>query len=100
MPWLKKLPTNQPTDKKRTDPSCPARTDSHYIEQTTNTWVAAARIYYDLQRQGLTVTSSINCCIAQLAIESQLTLVHNLSDFDAIQKVRSVCCLRFQPTDN
>ncbi len=74
--------------------------EQDYIEQTTNTWVAAARIYYDLQRQGLTVRSSIDCCIAQLAIESQLTLVHNDRDFDAIQKVRSVYCLRFQPTDN
>jgi predicted nucleic acid-binding protein len=70
--------------------------EQDYIEPTANTWVAAARIYYDLQRQGLTVRSSIDCCIAQLAIESQLTLVHNDLDFDAIGKVRSVCCLRFQ----
>ncbi len=74
--------------------------EQDYIEQTANTWVCAARIYYDLQRQGLTVRSSIDCCIAQLAIESQLTLIHNDRDFDAIKKVRSVCCLRFQPTEN
>ncbi|WP_242052968.1 type II toxin-antitoxin system VapC family toxin [Planktothricoides raciborskii] len=42
--------------------------DQDYIESTPHTWVAAARIYYDLQRQGLTVRSSIDCCIAQLAI--------------------------------
>ncbi len=74
--------------------------DQDYIESTSNTWVAAARIYYDLQRQGLTVRSSIDCCIAQLAIEHQLTLVHNDRDFETIQRVRSLNCLRFRPENN
>ncbi|MEG5000817.1 type II toxin-antitoxin system VapC family toxin [Microcoleus sp. B4-D4] len=74
--------------------------EQDYIESTPNTWVAAARIYYDLQRQGLTVRSSIDCCIAQLAIEHQLILVHNDRDFETIQKVRSLNCLRFRPDNN
>jgi len=74
--------------------------EQDYIESTPNTWVAAARIYYDLQRQGLTVRSSIDCCIAQLAIEHQLILVHNDRDFETIQRVRSVNCLRFRPDNN
>lgn len=74
--------------------------EQDYIESTPNTWVAAARIYYDLQRQGLTVRSSIDCCIAQLAIEHQLILVHNDRDFATIQRVRSVNCLRFRPDNN
>ena len=74
--------------------------DQDYIEATADTWVAAARIYYDLQRQGLTVRSSIDCCIAQLAIEHQLILVHNDRDFETIQRVRSLNCLRFQPENN
>jgi len=74
--------------------------DQDYIEPTSNTWVAAARIYYDLQRQGLTVRSSIDCCIAQLAIAHQLTLVHNDRDFETIQRVRSLNCLRFRPENN
>lgn len=74
--------------------------EQDYIETTNNTWVFAARIYYDLQRQGLTVRSSIDCCIAQIAIEHQLTLIHNDRDFDTIQKVRPLLCLRFQPTTN
>jgi predicted nucleic acid-binding protein len=56
--------------------------EQDYIEATDNTWVFAARIYYDLQRQGLTVRSSIDCCIAQIAIENQLTLIHNDRDFE------------------
>ena len=74
--------------------------EQDYIESTPNTWVAAARIYYDLQRQGLTVRSSIDCCIAQLAIEHQLILVHNDRDFETIQRVRALNCLRFRPDNN
>ncbi|WP_339384893.1 PIN domain-containing protein [Tychonema sp. LEGE 06208] len=52
------------------------------------------------KRLGLTVRSSIDCCIAQLAIEYQLILVYNDRDFETIQKVRSVNCLRFRPDNN
>ena len=38
-----------------------------HIEASVETWQAAARIYYDLRRQGLTVRSPIDCCIAQIA---------------------------------
>ena len=74
--------------------------DQDYIETTPNTWVAAARIYYDLQRQGLTVRSSIDCCIAQLAIEHQLILIHNDRDFETIATVTSLNSLRFRPDNN
>lgn len=74
--------------------------DQDYIETTPNTWVAAARIYYDLQRQGLTVRSSIDCCIAQLAIAHQLILIHNDRDFETIATVTSLNSLRFRPDNN
>ncbi|USR92632.1 PIN domain-containing protein [Phormidium yuhuli AB48] len=74
--------------------------DQDYIEPTPNTWVAAARIYYDLQRQGLTVRSSIDCCIAQLAIAHQLILIHNDRDFETIATVTSLNRLRFRPDNN
>jgi predicted nucleic acid-binding protein len=38
-----------------------------YVEPTADSWQATARIYYDLRRQGLTVRSPIDCCIAQSA---------------------------------
>jgi predicted nucleic acid-binding protein len=47
-----------------------------YVELTSSSWQAAARIYYDLRRQGLTVRSPIDCCIAQAALENDLLLVH------------------------
>ncbi|MCY7391059.1 MAG: PIN domain nuclease [Leptolyngbyaceae cyanobacterium CAN_BIN12] len=67
-----------------------------YIELTIHSWQAAARIYYDLRRQGLTVRSPIDCCIAQTALESNLLLIHNDRDFEIIAQVRTLQHLRFQ----
>jgi predicted nucleic acid-binding protein len=68
-----------------------------YVELTPSSWEAAARIYYDLRRQGLTVRSPIDCCIAQAALENNLLLIHNDRDFETIAQVRSLQHLRFQP---
>lgn len=68
-----------------------------YVELTSQSWQAAARIYYDLRRQGLTVRSPIDCCIAQAALENNLLLIHNDRDFETIAQVRSLQQLRFQP---
>lgn len=67
-----------------------------YIEPTAHSWQAGARIYYDLRRQGLTVRSPIDCCIAQAALENNLLLIHNDRDFETIAQVRSLQHLRFQ----
>ena len=50
--------------------------------------VAAARIYFECRRRGLTVRSAADCLIAQIALESDLALLHNDRDFEAIRKVR------------
>jgi predicted nucleic acid-binding protein len=68
-----------------------------YVELTSSSWQEAARIYYDLRRQGLTVRSPIDCCIAQVALENNLLLIHNDRDFETISQVRSLQHLRFQP---
>ncbi len=59
-----------------------------YIEATNDTWQFAARIYYDLCRQGLTVRSLIDCCIAQIALENDLLLLHKDKDFNVVHQVR------------
>ncbi|MFN6539276.1 MAG: PIN domain nuclease [Nostoc sp. EkiNYC01] len=69
----------------------------NYVELTIHSWQAAARIYYDLRRQGLSVRSPIDCCIAQAALENNLLLIHNDRDFETIAQVRSLQNLRFQP---
>ncbi|MFY7887035.1 MAG: type II toxin-antitoxin system VapC family toxin [Dolichospermum sp.] len=68
-----------------------------YVELRPSSWQAAARIYYDLRRQGLTVRSPIDCCIAQAALENDLLLIHNDRDFETIAQVRSLQNLRFRP---
>lgn len=67
-----------------------------YLEPTHGSWQAAARIYYDLRRKGLTVRSPIDCCIAQAAIENDLLLIHNDRDFETIAQVRPLHHFRFQ----
>jgi hypothetical protein len=51
-------------------------------------YLAAARIYFDCRRLGLTVRSSADCLIAQVALERKFALLHSDRDFDAIAKVR------------
>jgi len=59
-----------------------------YVDATASTWPSAARIFFDLKRKGKTVRSLVDCCIAQIAIENKLTLVHNDKDFELIATVR------------
>jgi predicted nucleic acid-binding protein len=68
-----------------------------YIEPSTISWQAAARIYYDLRRKGLTIRSPIDCCIAQAALDHNLILVHNDRDFETIAQVRSLQHIQFRP---
>jgi len=41
----------------------------------------AARIYYDCRRAGITVRSSVDCLIAQCALENGLVLLHQDRDY-------------------
>lgn len=61
-----------------------------YVEMSDRTWANASRLYFDLRRQGLTVRSVVDCCIAQLALEHELPLLHNDRDFDKIGRVREL----------
>lgn len=44
----------------------------------------AARIFFTCRRKGITIRSTIDCLIAQTAIEQGLYLLHNDMDFDRI----------------
>ncbi|KKJ00702.1 type II toxin-antitoxin system VapC family toxin [Prochlorothrix hollandica] len=72
--------------------------EQDYLELAATSWVAAARIYYDLRRQGLTVRSPIDCCITQVALEHRTILVHNDRDFDTIAQICPLEHHRFQPS--
>ena len=61
-----------------------------YLEASTGTWREAARIYFDLKRKGTTVGSPVDCCIAQIALESGAALLHRDHDFERIARVRKL----------
>ncbi|TAN47513.1 MAG: PIN domain nuclease [Methylococcaceae bacterium] len=48
---------------------------------------AAAKIYVECRQQGITVRSTLDCLIAQTAIEHSLILLHNDQDFIRIAAV-------------
>jgi predicted nucleic acid-binding protein len=55
---------------------------------------AAALIYFDCRRKGLTIRSSADCFLAQLVLEADGTLLHDDGDFESIAKVRPLKTLR------
>lgn len=55
--------------------------------------VEAARIYYDCRRRGVTVRSTLDCLIAQIALEHGLALLHEDRDFENIRRVRPLTTL-------
>jgi len=58
-----------------------------YLEMSPGAWNEAARVFFDLRRRGLTVRSPIDCCIAVLAIDNDLPLLHRDRDFETIVSI-------------
>lgn len=52
-----------------------------------STYADAANIFYSCRRKGVTIRSTIDCLIAQIAIEHELLLLHNDKDFTAMAQV-------------
>lgn len=59
-----------------------------YLEGGPESWPDAARLYFDLRRAGKTVRSPIDCCIAQIAMDYEVLLLHRDRDFEVIAAVR------------
>ena len=47
----------------------------------------AAEIFYSCRRKGVTIRSTVDCLIAQIAIEHELFLLHNDKDFTAMARI-------------
>jgi hypothetical protein len=58
------------------------------VRDPVESYVDAARIYFDCRRKALTVRSSVDCLVAQVALDNKLVLLHSDRDFEAIAKVR------------
>ncbi len=57
------------------------------LKEERESYASAAKIYFKCRKKGITTKSTIDCLIAQTAIENNLYLLHNDSDFDNIAKV-------------
>ena len=47
----------------------------------------AARLYFECRRKGLSIRSTNDCLIAQIAIEQGVSLLHDDRDFESIARV-------------
>ena len=52
-----------------------------------DSYAQAAKIYFDCRRKGVTIRSTIDCLIAQIALENEVSVLHNDNDFDAMAEV-------------
>ncbi len=67
----------------------------YFLEATQDTWPEAARIYFELRRKGFTISSPVDCCIAQVALEYGAILLHRDKDFEKISRFRPLQEKRF-----
>jgi len=64
------------------------------LKDEKESYASAARIYYACRKRGMTIGSTMDCLIAQTAIENDLFLLHNDRDFDKISKVAGLKIFR------
>lgn len=55
-----------------------------FYARNLDTYIHAAKIYRTCRRSGNTVRKTVDCLIAAIAIENNLTLLHNDRDFDKV----------------
>ncbi len=56
-------------------------------QDAVKSYSEAAFIYFSCRKRGITVRSTIDCLIAQTALEQKLLLLHNDRDFDAMAPI-------------
>lgn len=57
------------------------------LEDPKESFAAAAKIYFQCRRKGITIGSTIDCLIIQTAVEHNLYLLHKDGDFGNALKV-------------
>lgn len=57
------------------------------LQDKRDSYAQAAQLYFKCRQKGITVNSSVDFLIAQTALENDLYLLHNDSDFKQIAKV-------------
>lgn len=64
-----------------------------YQLEDTGTYLNAADIYRQCRKQGKTVRKTVDCLIAAICLENDLTLLHKDNDFTLIQACFPLKCL-------
>jgi predicted nucleic acid-binding protein len=59
----------------------------YHLKDPIGSFAGAAKIYLDCRKKGITIRSTIDCLIAQTALENDLLLLHEESDFDLMARV-------------
>jgi predicted nucleic acid-binding protein len=59
----------------------------YHPQDPLTSYAEAARIYFLCRRKGMTIRSTIDCLVAQVAIENDLLLLHSDRDFADIALV-------------
>ena len=57
-----------------------------YEPSGINTYIDAARIYRECRNNGKTIRSTIDCIIAAICLENDLSVLHKDRDYDIIQE--------------
>lgn len=66
-------------------------------QDEVSTHESAAKIYYQCRRKGITIRSTVDCFIAQIAIEHNLVLLHSDQDYDRIRSIVSELSIAVVP---
>jgi len=59
----------------------------YHLREPIDSFAKAAKIYLDCRKKGITIRSTIDCLIAQTALENDLFLLHEDNDFGLMAKV-------------
>lgn len=67
-----------------------------FTPKNTESYVSAGDIYRTCRKKGITLGSTIDCLIAQVAMENNFELFHKDRDFELISKYFSLHCIRIR----
>lgn len=65
-----------------------------YKSKGVETYLRAAQIYRKCRKRGKTVRGTVDCIIAAICIENDLTLLHKDRDFDLIAACTTLRCYK------
>mgnify|MGYP001041898769 CR=1 FL=1 len=57
------------------------------LKDKKTSFAEAAKIYFKCRKKGFQIGSTIDCLVAQTAVENNLLLLHNDEDFEMVSKV-------------